>query len=293
MLLSMTGFGKGEAAGKPGTVKIEIKSLNYKFFEVISKLPPNLAIFEDRIRGLLQRRVARGRLNLFMVYDTNGKRPDEAHINKDIARQYYNRIIALKRFLGLKGDIGISQIMGLPGVIEYRPGEERVARLWPVIRQALIYAIDDLQKTKAREGLMLKKNVRNIVKEIETSLRRIKSRAPLVTHDYKKRLLKNVKDLAGTRRISNGQRIEEDAAAFARNCDITEETHRIAAHITGFKKVLLKNGEAGRRLDFIAQEMHREVNTIGAKANDFPIAKEVIKIKSHIDKIREQVQNVE
>jgi len=293
MLLSMTGFGKGEASGKPGVVKIEIKSLNYKFFEVISKLPPNLAVFEDRVRELLQKRVARGRLNLFLAYDTNAKKTDEVHLNKDIAKQYYNRIIALKRFLGAKGDISISQIINLPGVVEYKPQEEKTNNLWPLIRQALVLAIDDLQKAKAREGLMLKKNVRNIVKEIETSLRKIQIRSPQVTNDYRKRLLKNVKDLAGAKRVLNGQRIAEEAAVFARNCDITEETHRIAAHITGFKKVLLNSGEAGRRLDFIAQEMHREVNTIGAKANDFPIAKEVIKIKSQIDKIREQVQNVE
>jgi uncharacterized protein (TIGR00255 family) len=293
MLLSMTGFGKGEAAGKPGLVKIEIKSLNYKFFEVISKLPPNLMVFEDRIREVLQKRVARGRLNLFLVYDTSAKKSDEVHIHKDIAKQYYNRIISLKRFLGAKGDISISQIINLPGVVEYKPQEDQVNKLWPLIRQALLFAIDDLQKAKAREGKMLKKNVRQIVQDIETSLHKIQARAPQVIHDYKKRMLRNVKDLAGTKRVLNGQRIEEEAAIFARNCDITEETHRIAAHITGFKKVLLNSGEAGRRLDFIAQEMHREANTIGAKANDFPIAKEVIKIKSNIDKIREQVQNVE
>lgn len=293
MLLSMTGFGKGEASGAPGVVKIEIKSLNYKFFEVLSKLPPNLAVFEDRIRELLQKNVARGRLNLFLIYDTNAKKADEVHIHKEVAKQYYNRITSLKRFLGAKGDINISQIINLPGVVEYKPQEEQVDKLWPVIRKALLLAIGDLQKAKSREGRLLKINVRNIVKEIENSLHKIQVRAPQVTNDYKKRLLKNVKHIAGTKRVLNGQRIEEEAAIFARNCDITEETHRIAAHITGFKKVLLHSGEAGRRLDFIAQEMHREANTIGAKANDFPIAKEVIKIKSNIDKIREQVQNVE
>jgi uncharacterized protein (TIGR00255 family) len=293
MLLSMTGFGKGVSSGKPGIVKIELKSVNYKFFEVLSKLPSNLSVFEDRIRELLQKRVARGRINLFLSYDTSVRKSDEVHINKEIARQYYNKVIALKRFLGVKGDIQINQIINLPGVIEYKPQEEQVDRLWPVIKKALIIAIDDLQKAKAREGKMLKKNVSHIVKGIANSVRKIQARSPQVVNDYKKRLVKNVKYLSGGKRVLNVQRIEEEAAVFARNCDITEEIHRITAHISGFKKILTNNGEAGRRLDFIAQEMHREANTMGAKANDFPIAKEVIKIKSHIDKIREQVQNVE
>jgi uncharacterized protein (TIGR00255 family) len=293
MLLSMTGFGKGTVSGKPGVVKVEVKSLNYKFFEVISKLPPNLTFFEDRIRELLQKHVARGRLNLFLTYHAAGGGAEQVHLNKEIAKQYYNRIHALRRFLGAQGDVGISQIINLPGVIEYKPQDAQANRLWPLIQKALILAIHDLQKSKAREGRMLKRNIRNIIRAIESSLGRIQTRAPQVINDYKKRLAQNIRTLSGIKRGINGQRVEDDAAIFARNCDITEEIHRLAAHIAGFKKVLLNSGEAGRRLDFIAQEMHREANTIGAKANDFFIAKEVIKIKSNIEKIREQVQNVE
>jgi uncharacterized protein (TIGR00255 family) len=293
MLLSMTGFGAGTAEGKTGIVRIEIKSLNYKFFEVISKLPPNLTLFEDKIRELLQRRIVRGRLNLFLTYDTVASSSNAVHINKDIAKQYCNRIQSLKRFLDVKGDISIGQIINLPGVIEHKPQEAQANKIWPLVNKALDIAIEDLQRSKAREGRMLKKNIRGIVTEIENALRKIQARAPQAVSDYKKRLLKNVKLLAGTKRVLNAQRIEEEAAIFARNCDIAEETHRISSHIAGFKKILAKSSEAGRRLDFIAQEMHREANTIGAKANDFPISKEVIKIKSQIDKIREQVQNVE
>jgi uncharacterized protein (TIGR00255 family) len=293
MLLSMTGFGKGKATGKPGTVKIELKSLNYKFFEVICKLPPNLTLFEDKMRESLQKRIVRGRLNLSMTYDALSNTSNAVHINKDIAKQYCSRIHSLKRYLGIQGDVNIDQIINLPGVIEHKPQEAQAVKIWPLAYTALKKAVEDLQRAKAREGRMLKKAIRGLVKEIEISLYKIQARAPQAVNDYKKRLLKNVKLLAGTKRVLNPQRIEEEAAIFARNCDITEETHRIASHISGFKKILAKSSEAGRRLDFIAQEMHREANTIGAKANDFPISKEVIKIKSQIDKIREQVQNVE
>jgi uncharacterized protein (TIGR00255 family) len=293
MLFSMTGFGSAAAEGKPGIVRIEIKSLNYKFFEVISKLPPNLTLFEDKIRELLQKKIARGRLNLFLTYDAAAGRRNDVHINKEIAKQYFNQAQALQKSLSIKGELDIGQIINLPGVIAYRPQEAQANHIWPLVYKALACAIDDLQKSKAREGRMLKKGIRAIVKEIERSLRKIKTRTPHVINDYKKRLIKNVKHVAGVKRLRNGQRIEEEAAIFARSCDIAEETHRIASHIAGFKKVLANSSEAGRRLDFIAQEMHREANTIGAKANDFPISKEVIKIKSHIDKIREQVQNVE
>ena len=171
-----------------------------------------------------------------------------------------------------------------------------VAKLERRIREleALDMAAEDLISSKEREGTMLKKNVLKIVESIETSLNKVRARVPLVVTDYKKRLLKNVKDLTGAKRIFNPGRIEEEAAIFARNCDISEEVHRVSSHIASFKKVLSNHdGEVGRRLDFIAQEMHREANTIGAKANDFAISKEVIKMKSQIEKIREQVQNVE
>lgn len=293
MLRSMTGFGKGIAEGSPGKARVEIKSLNSKFFEVVSKLPPNLAVFEERIREVLQKRIARGRLTLFLSCDAKSGNNDEMHIDKKIAKKYYSSIKRLSRFLGTKGDVSIDQIISLPGVIAYRPQSEDAQRWWPLIRKALVLAVDDLTRSKASEGRMLSRKLRQIVKAVEVSLRKIKTRAPLVERDYKARLLKNMKSLIGAKRVSNLGRIEEEAAIFARNCDITEELHRISAHISGLKKILSHNGESGRRLDFVAQEMYREANTIGAKANDFPIAKEVIKIKSHIEKIREQVQNVE
>jgi uncharacterized protein (TIGR00255 family) len=147
--------------------------------------------------------------------------------------------------------------------------------------------------SKRREGAMLKKNLEHLVDSINRSLNKIRRRTPLVVKEYKQRLLKNVKELTSSKTVLNQQRMEEEAAIFARNSDISEEVHRMLSHITGFKKILSNHDETGRRLDFIAQEMNREINTVGAKANDFQISKEVIKIKSLIEKIREQVQNVE
>jgi uncharacterized protein (TIGR00255 family) len=289
----MTGFGKGLAEDRMGTIKIEIKSLNYKFFEVVSKLPANLTIFEDKIREVLQKKISRGRLSLFLNYERKSGSGDEVYIDKKTGKKYYDRIRDLKRYLRLGGEIKIEQIIPLPGVIAYRPQDDNAEKLWPVINKALNSAIEGLVESKAEEGRMIKKNIRKIIDSIEISLGKIKLRTPMVVKDYKKRLIENVKDLTKSNRVFNPGRIEEEAAIFARNCDISEEIHRVSAHISSFKKVLLDGGEAGRQLDFIAQEMHREANTIGAKANDFPISKEIIKIKSLIEKIREQVQNVE
>ena len=293
MLRSMTGFGKGVAENNFACIKIEIKSLNHKFFEVVSKMPGNLTLFEDKIRESLHQNIARGRLNLFLNYDAKAKQQETIHIDKKISKQYYQRMLSLKKALKIKGEISLDQIMGLPGVVVYKAQEEDVSKLWPLISKAIKIAADDLIDSKKKEGKRLKKNIRSIVASIEVSLKKIKQRAPLVVNDYRKRLLKNIKTLTSAKRICNPERVEEEAAIFARNCDITEEIHRISSHITGFKKVLSNDKEAGRRLDFIAQEMYREANTIGAKANDFPISKEVIKVKSSIEKIREQVQNVE
>jgi len=293
MLRSMTGFGRGEAENRNGSARVEIKSLNYKFFEVVSKLPLHLVFFEDKVREQIQKKVSRGRLNLFLSCEKKGKKEDSVCVNKKIAKQYCNKIKELKDSLHLSGTVGIEQVVSLPGVVTYRPQEEDAKKMWPLINKALSIAIADLVWAREREGRLLKKNIRKLLTDIEKSLRHIKQRAPIVAKEYKKRLLKNIQELTQSKRkLSNG-RIEEETAIFARNSDISEEIHRLSSHISGFKKILSNHGEAGRRLDFVAQEMHREANTTGAKANDFPISKEVIKIKSLIEKIREQVQNVE
>lgn len=293
MLRSMTGFGKGLAENNLGRIKIEIKSLNYKFFEVVNRLPANLTVFEDEIREYLQKRISRGRLNLFLSYDRGEAAQDEVYIDKVVGKKYYDMIRSLKKSLRLSGEINIAQIVSLPGVVAYRPQEEDIEKFTPLVKKALAAACTDLIRSKTREGRMLRRSLQHIVESAESSLEKIKRRAPLVAREYRKRLLKNVKELTGSKQVFNPERIEEEAAIFARNCDIAEEIHRASSHIAGFKKVLSDHGEVGRRLDFMAQEMYREANTIGAKANDFPISKEVIKIKSLIEKIREQVQNVE
>ncbi|MFC1807863.1 YicC/YloC family endoribonuclease [Candidatus Omnitrophota bacterium] len=255
------------------------------------KLP--LLTSDDKIRETVQRKISRGRLNLFLSFDKKGTNKDEVQVDKKLGKLYYKKLLNLKRDLGIKGDIKIDQILPLPGVVTLTPQEEDVGRLWPLINKALHLATEDLIHSRAREGRMLKKNIQQITRAIEFSLKKIKARAPLVVKEYKKRLIINVNKLTRSKRALNPGRMEEEAAVFARNCDIAEEIHRVSAHIVGFKKVLANNGESGRRLDFIGQELYREVNTIGAKANDFPISREVIKVKSLIEKIREQVQNVE
>jgi len=289
----MTGFGKGVAQNNRGRIKIEIKSLNYKFFEVINRLPGTLTIFEDNIRECLHKKLARGRLNLFMSYDNMGNGSNHICVDKKNARQYYNMLSSLRKALRIKGEIDINHLISLPGVITCRPQKDDPEKIWPLIEKALSSAVRDLIRSKTREGKMLKKNLEHIAGTVEVSLGKIKRRAPLVVREYRKRLLRNVKEITGTKKIFNPERVEEEAAIFARNCDISEEIHRLSSHLINFHKALSNSGEVGRRLDFIAQEMHREINTMGAKANDFPIAKEVIKMKSLVEKIREQAQNVE
>ncbi|MFH1644989.1 MAG: YicC/YloC family endoribonuclease [Candidatus Omnitrophota bacterium] len=293
MLRSMTGFGKGVAENSFGRVKIEIKSLNYKFFEVVSRIPGSLTIFEDKIRECIHKSLSRGRLNFFLNYDHIERNHDHVSIDKEAAQRYYNMLKGLKRTLKLEGDIALEQIVSLPGVIVSEPKQQDPKKLWPLIEKALKEAVEDLLKAKKREGAQLKKELLRISRALEASLDRVKKRAAKTAEEYKKRLIKNVKGITKTKRLLSPERIEEEVAIFARNCDIAEELHRLSAHIANFRKALHTGGEAGRRLDFIAQEMNREINTIGAKANDFPVAREVIKMKSFVEKIREQAQNVE
>lgn len=293
MLKSMTGFGKGTAENNFGRVKIEIKSLNYKFFEVISRIPASLTIFEDKIREYIHKSLSRGRLNVFINYDQIKRNHDHISIDKEAAKRYFNMLKSLKKGLKLDGDIDLGQLISLPGVIVSEQKDHDPMKIWPLIEKALKEAVEDLIKAKEREGAHLKKELFRISKSLEGSLGRVKKYSVKTSEEYKQRLVNNVKDITKTKKVLSPERIEEEVAIFSRNCDITEELHRLAAHIAGFREAFIKGGESGRHLDFIAQEMYREINTIGAKSNDFPIAKEVIKMKSLVEKIREQAQNVE
>jgi len=292
MIKSMTGFGKGECKFKGGSVIAEIKTVNHKFFDASLKLPETIAPFEDRIKDALQKKVQRGKINVNIIYDNKVRRDETITINKKLAKSYYAGLVGLKKHLGLKDILGMKDMVALPGVINYEVTQTGLSDLWPKVEKALSSAVNDLIRDREKEGQATCRDLSGRINNIAGLLDEIKSRAHLNIKEYRNKFAERIKDLTRGHAIDKG-RLEMEVAIFAKNSDISEEIARLKNHLSNLKRTISLNGEAGKKIDFIAQELHREINTIGSKSGDFKISKNVIEIKSEIEKIREQAKNIE
>lgn len=288
----MTGFGKGGVKFKGGAIAVEVKTVNHKFFDASLKLPETIAPFEDRIKEVLQKRIQRGKINVNIIFDNSSSRDELITINKKLAKSYYAGLLGLSKHLGLKDPVSMKDMISLPGVINYEVTHADLTELWPKIEKALSLALNKLLVDREREGRATYRDMCKRVDTITKLLAEIKSRAHLNIKEYRARFAERIKDLTSGRNIDKG-RLEMEVAIFAKNSDISEEIARIKNHLANFKRTMVLNGEAGKKIDFIAQELHREINTIGSKSSDFKISKNVIDIKSEIEKIREQAKNIE
>ena len=292
MIKSMTGYGSGESSGKFGVFKVDIKSVNNKFFDMSSKLPNGLFVFEDRIREYVQKRVKRGRIHLSISYEDATKRKKKIALDKELASSLLKEIRKLKRAERLKGEIDINHAIAFPGVITYSDSITDIHKLWNNLKKALDKALEALNKSRGREGCNLSKDLSLRIRKINRHTDAINKRSDISIRHYKNEFAKRIKELSGGITMDKG-RLEQEVAIYAKNCDITEELTRIKSHLENLEKSLNIVGEKGKTLDFIAQELMREANTMGAKSSDFQISNHVIKVKSEIEKIREQVKNIE
>ncbi|KPK39631.1 MAG: hypothetical protein AMJ78_08185 [Omnitrophica WOR_2 bacterium SM23_29] len=293
MIRSMTGFGRGEAPAPRGKIQVEIKTLNHRFFEISNRLPENFVIFDDKIRTEVAKKIKRGKVNLSLTYEGPRKASPKLIIDKDLARRYRKLLLQLKRSLKLKDDISVSQIISFPNVItvEEQPKEE--VKLWPNVKRALDRALNSLLKMRQEEGKRLYKDIIKRKNIILKEMFLVERRSKLAIREYRVKLIKKIRELSTGRISLDKGRIELEVAFFAKNSDVSEELTRIKAHLGSFEDALRREDEVGRKLDFIAQELHREINTIGQKTGDYKITQVAIAIKGEIEKIREQVQNIE
>ncbi len=292
MIHSMTGFGKGVIKSKYGTIAVELRALNHKFFEVSFKIPNGFAQFEDRLKSIIHQSVKRGKVYLNLELGGQKEGLPATTVNTEMARHYNRELTKLKRSLRLKGSVRLDQLILFPGVIVSEAPKLDLQRLIPYVKKALRKALDELLKDRAKEGRALRRDLSKRVKNIATIVDHIDERANISIVKYKTHLASMVRQLTGTKNVDKG-RLEQEVALFAKNCDVSEELTRLKSHLVSFKNSLKSDGEVGKKLDFIAQELHREANTIASKSSDFKISKGVIQVKSDIEKIREQVKNVE
>lgn len=288
MVQSMTGYGRGEKNG----VVVEARSLNHRFFDISIRLPKSLATLEARIKKEFQNRVSRGK---FEVTITMPRETAERVlvIDKELAAKYYDLLKTLKKEFNLKGEIDISLMASISSdFITLTEAEEDPETVWKEIEGALRDSIAGLIRMRRDEGEFLKQELLGRAEAIGNRLDSIEKRCPLIVQDHREKLSGRIKSLAGEFDMDE-RSLHLEVALFAERCDITEEIVRVRSHLNQFRNSLESEGAIGKKLDFLLQEVGREVNTISSKANDAEVSQEVVEIKGELERMREQVQNIE
>lgn len=292
MLKSMTGYGRGEARDRIyGEFFVEIQGVNRKYCEINVNLPKYLLALEPKIRNVILANVTRGRLNVF-VGQPKGSECYKLYINKGIVKEYYGILKRLKNELKLKGELDIGLLVGLKEFFVLSEPQIEPYKVWPVIERALKGAIKNFQAMRKKEGSTIAKQIEGPLKDIENRISQIEGIAPQLVEHFKTRLENRLKEV-GLSVTPVDERVRKEVGILAEHMDITEELNRLRSHLGQFRSLMKKDGPVGKIMDFLIQEMEREVNTMGAKAVHAEISTHAVYMKSQLEKIREQIQNVE
>ncbi|OPX31402.1 MAG: YicC family protein [Candidatus Latescibacteria bacterium 4484_181] len=289
-MLSMTGFGRAEAEEQGNRVWVEVRSVNNRFCVVNVRLPELLAPLEWRVSELVRRHIARGRVEV--TVDWKAKRKPSLVADLSLAEAYRDSLLELKKSLHLAGKIDIPLLASLPGVIVEKRDEVIPESLWELVKRVCQVALDEHLRMRKAEGEKIQKDIAERIRLVDEIVQEIEKLAPLEVQQQRDRLNSRLQDLLVSRKIDE-QRLAMEIALIAERSDVTEECTRLHSHNAQFLKTLSEEGPVGRKLDFLLQEIHREANTVGAKADSTSISHLVIRMKEEAEKIREQVQNVE
>lgn len=293
MTISMTGFGRAVTSEESRyNFTIEIKSVNHRYLDLNIKMPRNLLSLENKIRETVKEKISRGKLDVFITQNTYEKDDVEVSFNKILGDSYFNVLKEIGNRYEINDDISVSLIAKFPDVVTLEKKDVELEEVWNSLKIPLNEAIDVLIKMRTDEGTKLTEDIILKCNIIEELVNGIKERSPLVVEEYKNKLNNRLKELIENSTIDEG-RMYAEIAIFADKASIDEEIVRLNSHIIQLKENLNKQESVGRKLDFIVQEMNREANTISSKANDLEIVNLAINIKNYIEKIREQVQNIE
>ena len=292
MIKSMTGYGRGEFTEGGRRFLVELKTVNHKYSDVYVKLPRQIAYLEDRIVDAVKNQVSRGKTDVFVTYEFYGQDSKQVLLDKPLAKAYIDYCRLLTEEYGIENDATVSLIARFPDVmrVEQEPEDEEV--IWRLLENALITAIKALIEMRAVEGKKLADDVKEKLLTLNSITDRIEVRAPDVVIEYREKLAARIKELQAQKAVDENRLVTE-VLYFAERSDINEEIVRLRSHILQMEDCLKANEPVGKKLDFLFQEMNREINTIGSKANDLIITREVVEAKTLIDKIREQIQNIE
>lgn len=294
MVKSMTGFGRATSEeGKNRIFSLEMKSVNHRYFDMNLRMPKSMISLEEKIRKTVASRLNRGKVDIFINYKTYGKSESIAKLNIDFAESYIKCLEELKsKFPVLKDDLTLSLVAKHQEVISIEEKEEKLDEIWMEIGGLLNKALDDMTKMREAEGQKLAEDMIVKCSKIQEWVSEIEKKSYVIVENYKNKLTERLNDLLGDVEVDES-RVAMEIAIFADKATIDEEITRLNSHIVQFKDTLDLDEPIGRKLDFIVQEMNREANTIASKSTDLEITNLVINIKNHIEKIREQIQNIE
>ncbi len=288
----MTGYGRGQSVFDGSKFSVELNSVNRKQSDVVVTLPRELAELEPRVRDLINAEVTRGRLTVVIACHSSSSLAPDLALDVTLARTYYQAMLDLQKELGASGEIGIETILRAPGVLRNPHATLSPEGAWPPIEAALKDALGDLVKMREREGKNLAKDLIKRLKLVRGAVRRIRQLQPGVVKRYRQSLQERIQR-AGVELTLDDERLVKEVIFFAEKSDISEELTRLGSHFSQFAHHLRRDEPVGRTLEFMSQEVAREFNTLGAKANDVEISQLVVLCKSELEKIREQLSNIE
>ncbi len=292
MIKSMTGFGRSEIVKGNRKISVEIKSVNHRYLEAGIKMPKKLNAFESRMRDLLKKYATRGKIDIFINYEDDSENQVNLKFNQNIADEYMTIFNNMSEKYNLKNDMTVGGLARFPEVITMDEVQEDEEELWHFIEEAMKAALEQFVNTRILEGENLKKDLLGKLDHMEELVTFVEKRSPEIMKEYRSKLESKVKELLGDTTIDES-RIATEVIIYADKICVDEETVRLRSHIEHARKCLNEEGGIGRKMDFIAQEMNREANTTLSKANDIEISNAAIDLKTEIEKVREQIQNIE
>ena len=292
MISSMTGYGCGESGEATRRYVVEARSENNRFLDISLRLPKTLAFFEQKIKNVVQEYIVRGRIYLTVAVENPSESDQNLVLNEELARTYYSILSDMKEKLDVPGEITIDVLAGFPNIVAFELPESDNEHEWQLIEPALHQAIKELTDMRGAEGARLQSDLENRIHLLESLISRIEQVASQGVSEAKDKLEKRLQSLIGTDQ-TDPLRLAMEAGIIAERCDVTEECVRFHSHNQLFRETLQSGGTVGKRLGFILQEMNREANTIGSKALNVEISHRIVQAKEEIEKLREQVQNIE
>lgn len=292
MIKSMTGFGRGHKLLNGRDITVEIRAVNHRYYEFSARIPRSMGFAEEKLKSMLQGRISRGKVEVSVLVCNTEAADEKITINREIVREYVDALRSVREEFSLKDDLALSNVLRIPDAFTVVKTETDEEQLWQDIKSAAEEALERFISMRETEGERMKQDIASRLDRIEEWVGIIEERSPAIVEEYRKRLYDKMCEVLNSANIDES-RILMEAGIFSEKTAVDEETVRLRSHIAQFRTMLESGEPVGRKLDFLVQEMNRETNTIGSKVQDIEVTRIVVDQKSEIEKIREQIQNIE